>query len=125
MRAGTQIVAARKARGVLSYLGKELGKSHQAACSAAAAEFGSVGRSWGVINRDGLRARQRDVEVVQVTSLELVEIAAEIARRSARAGGGRGHSWRSDPGLAAYVDWLLDEGGGAGVVIVELGKKAA
>ena len=107
LRAGTQIVTARKARGVLSHLGKEIGKSHQGACAAAAEEFESVGRAWGVINRSGLRARQGDVEVIKVLSLELLEIAVEIARRSHITGGGRGHSWRSDPGLSAFVDELL------------------
>ena len=102
LRAGTQIVTARKARGVLSYLGKEIGKSHQGACEAAAEEFGSVGRPWGIINRTGLRAHQGEIEVIKVSGLELLEIAVEIARRSLAAGGGSGHSWRS--GLCCKPD---------------------
>lgn len=70
---------------------------------ACVASFISV----DAINRSGLRARQGDVEVIKVLSLELLEIAVEIARRSHITGGGRGHSWRSDPGLSAFVDELL------------------
>lgn len=98
LAAGTQWKSARVARGMWSYLGKELGKSHQAGAAAMAERFGTTGRPWGYVNKALVQAHQREVETVAITPLELVEVLHVLGRESGRPG----VHWRA----ATDVAWI-------------------
>ena len=108
LRAGTQIVTARKAVGTYAYLGTEIGKGHQSGLNEeACARWGFVGRPWGKIGSKRLAAIQRDVEVVKLTPAELIEAAAIIEGRR-----GAWH-WAADPVIGAAVRAMLAGEAGA------------
>ena len=101
LRAGTQIAAARAWNGLGAYLGKELGKGHQAAARAVAELYGSSGRTWGRIAQDRLRAEFLPVERVYVELDQVGPILEAISTDD------QGHTWTVDQGAADRVRAVL------------------
>ena len=86
LAAGTKLEFPRSRNAWVSYLAKELGKTHQSTC--ARLYRGGVGRSWGIIGRRHW-ARMVSFSVIRLTAEEWVEWQSRITAAVSVAVGGQ------------------------------------